>query len=165
MEKFETSKSSGEHKQLASLVGKWTGITKVWFEPDVLADESPASGTISLILDGRFVLHEYKGSMSGKALEGLAIFGYDLQNNKFQSAWIDSFHMGTGIMFSEGPHQEKSFAVTGSYGSREMSERWGWRTEIDLRSEDELYITMFNISPSGEEAKATETVYKRILEA
>ena len=45
------------------------------------------------VLDGRFILHEYVGSMGGKPFDGVAIYGFDLATNKFQAAWIDSFYM------------------------------------------------------------------------
>ena len=61
--KFDESKSSGQHGELAKLVGEWSGMTKTWFEPDVLADESPMTGTIKPLLGGRFVMHEYRGEM------------------------------------------------------------------------------------------------------
>src|SRR5687767_3446946 len=96
------SKNSGPHLSLARLEGEWTGTTTTWFEPDVVADESPMTGKMSAILDGRFILHEYSGLLTGKPFEGVAIYGFDLATNKFQSAWVDSFHMSTGIMFSEG---------------------------------------------------------------
>jgi Protein of unknown function (DUF1579) len=87
---------------LSKLVGEWSGTARTWLEPGVVCDESQITGTIRPILDGRFVLHEYSGSMAGKPLSGMAIYGFDMVTNKFQSAWIDSFHMSTGIMFSEG---------------------------------------------------------------
>ncbi|MEQ1798334.1 MAG: DUF1579 domain-containing protein [Lacibacter sp.] len=162
-EKLETSKQTGKHFLLNKLTGNWEGITKTWFEPDTIADESAISGTMRPILDGRFILHEYKGSFGGKALEGIAIFGYNLELEKFQCAWIDSFHNGSAIMFSEGVRKDPAFSMLGSYFyvTPEFEQKWGWRTEIDLVNDDEVKITAYNISPEGSESKATETVYTR----
>ena len=160
--KFEISQESGVHKQLAALIGNWEGTTKTWFEPGVIADESEMIGTFRPILEGRFVLHEYSGSLSGKPFEGVAIYGYDIPNKTFQISWVDSFHMGTGMMLSTGKPTENGSSVLGSYGGPDIPVPWGWRTDTELKDPDTLVITAYNISPEGQEDKATETVYKRV---
>lgn len=157
--KFETSLKEGIHNQLKSLEGNWEGITRVWFEPGILADESPCKGTFKSILDGRFLLHEYKGSLEGKPVEGLALYGCSLPDGTLQSAWVDSFHNGTNIMFSTNNTMAAPFSVLGKYGEEPS---WGWRTVINHENENKLIITMYNIAPGGNDEKAVETVYERV---
>ena len=158
--KFAESLENGPHADLAKFAGEWTGTTKTWFEPDVVADESPMTGTIKVILGGRFLMHEYSGSLQRKPFEGVAIFGFDIATNKFQMAWVDSFHMSSGIMFSEGDAGEK-FSAFGTYFTGPNTPRWGWRTELEMIDEDNIVITAYNVEPDSADQIATETRYTR----
>ncbi len=163
-EDFENSRASGVHYQLSKLAGNWEGITKTWFEPDKLADESPMYGQMRTVLGGRFIMHEYTGSFGDKPFTGMAIFGYDFALQKFQGFWIDSFHTGTAMMFSNGNKGDQNLTVLGSYAyvTPEVEQHWGWRTSIEMVNDNEIIITAYNITPENEESKATETVYKRV---
>lgn len=150
----------GAHHRLLQLVGDWEGMTRTWFEPDQLADESPWRGSIRPIYDGRFVLYEYEGLIQGESFRGTVTFGFNLTAGRYEASWTDTNHMGTGIMFSEGIGTEHGFSVLGSYAVNDGT-RWGWRTVVAMPDPDHLVITAYNISPEGQEAKGIETVYTR----
>ncbi|MGH8174700.1 MAG: DUF1579 domain-containing protein [Steroidobacter sp.] len=159
---FEASKQSGLHRELAKLVGEWEGIGRVWFEPGKLAEEAPIRGAIRSVLDGRFVVHEYESTFMGAPQQGLAIFGYHLDRERYEVAWIDSGHNGTAIMYSTSERTRGPLNVLGHYGGDGDDAPWGWRTTIELPDANRLVITSYNITPQGEEAKAVEVVYQRV---
>ncbi len=164
MSKLEASKESGAHKELSRLVGKWQGTSKVWFEPGEPIDTTEVTGTMKLVMNGKYLMHEYNSSFQGKPLEGLAIYAYNLMLERYECAWIDSFHTSTFILFSEGQRNTTENKVLGKYTyvTPETEQVWGWRTELNIISNDEILITAYNITPEGEEQKATEIAYNRV---
>lgn len=155
----------GGHRRLGTMAGQWRGTTRVWFKPD----EPPVmdvtqDGTIRAALGGRFMLHEYRYGEGEQAGEGVALYGLHLDAGAFESAWVDSFHTGSSILFSTAAAAgaDARFAVLTHYSDGKGGPDWGWRTEIDQPDADTLVITMFNIIPGVGEAKAVETRYRRI---
>jgi hypothetical protein len=159
---FEDSLAEGgPHHLLALLVGDWEGVTRTWFEPGKVAEESPQRGTIRSILGGRFVVHEYESAVGGESLSGMALIGYHVGRGRFEVAWVDTFHMGSGVMFAEGERSVRGFSVRGHYGDPAGGPPWGWRTEFEQPDPDTLVITAYNISPDAVEALAMQTRYHR----
>ena len=157
------NKQSGSpHHFLAQLTGGWTGPSKLWFEPDKLAHEAPVVGNIQLVLDGRYALFLYQSVIEGEAQHGMFTFGYNTQTDQYEASWVDSFHTNTAIMFCTGSATENGFSVLGGYPDPSGGPDWGWRTEVELIDNDHLVISAYNITPEGEETKATEAKLTRM---
>jgi hypothetical protein len=159
--KTSQDKAATPQAFLKSLVGSWEGTCRTWFRPDKLADESEVKGAFRLILGGRFLRHTYEGKIQGRPRTGEETIAFNSIKKKFQTSWVDDFHMNYGIMFSEGERTDTGFVVTGKYDVGPDKPPWGWKTVFELTDIDHLTITAYNVLPDGREAKAVETKYTR----
>jgi hypothetical protein len=151
------------HKRLQAKVGAWT-VKGAMLEPG--APPTPLEGevTMSLVLGGRFLRQEFKGTMTMQEMpmpmEGLGYLGFDNVLKTYQSTWMDSF--GTGTFFGEGPAAAdgKSFSTSGQM-TNPTGGQMPVRSVLTDRSADEFVMEMFMKSEGAEEVRFLELVYTR----
>jgi hypothetical protein len=152
-----------DHKELLRvLVGHWEGTYRTWFEPTKVADESAVRGEFTQVLDGYFLRHSYEGTMLGKPRSGEELLAFNKVAGVFELTWIDDFHMNCAILFSLGKPTLRGFDIRGSYDVGAGQPSWGWRTVYEMRDNDTLSITAYNVEPDESETLAMETVYHRV---
>ncbi len=142
--------------QVLSMAGAWAGTSRTWFEPGVLADESPIAARIRVLPDCPIALYEYETAVQGRPSHGVALMAFNRFTGGFDVAWADSFHMSTNLMVSRSETAGGRIDVLGSYADPGGGPPWGWRTTFDLDGTGTLIVTAYNITPDGQEARAVE---------
>lgn len=148
------------HRDLFSTAGSWVGRSRTWLDPDAEPEESATTARIEVILGGRFARMDYAGTVLGKPHAGAMLIGYEPEEGRFTSVWVDSFHASPAMLISTGPRSPDGvISLLGSYQAG--GQRWGWRTVLRVVDDDQLQIDAFNISPEGREDRAIETILTR----
>jgi Protein of unknown function (DUF1579) len=145
---------------LHELVGKWRGINRlhtVWI-PENPVRETPSTATVELTARGRFLKFEYDWAFEDSAQEGLILIG--CEDAEYKAFWIDSWHMGNKFMVSEGIADGGAISLKGFYAVPNHPD-WGWRTVFKQREQNSFQVTMFNVSPDGDETPAVEMEFER----
>jgi hypothetical protein len=92
--------------------------------------------------------------------EGLIIFGHERESDTLTATWIDSWHMSDKVMLSrEIERNPDAISVMGYYAAPPGPD-WGWRTVITPDT-DSFQMTMYNVTPDGEETFAVGVTYRR----
>ncbi len=150
------------HEHLNAFVGEWKAATKFWMEPGGTPEEGEGHSTSTWVLDGRWVMDDYKGEFGGMPFRGMAMTGYDPFKKKYISTWCDS--MSTTMMVSEGTYDEanKVFTYTSKNFDPWMQMETTTKIVISVQSDDKHTMEMYTVMPDGAEFKGLEIVYTRV---
>jgi len=149
-------------KTLMASRGSWRGNNRLQDPHTNAPEDSPATATITPILDGRFIRLDYTWAYQGSPQAGSLLIGYEAEAEVITVHWIDTWHMGDKVMACRGTISNSGqISVLGSYAASPGPD-WGWRMIITPDEGQGLRLVMVNISPDGQEALAVETDYTRV---
>lgn len=167
MARWEAFMTPGEHHQhMTQWAGEWDLTIVMWQGPGGDPEQSKATSNARLIMGGRYLLEEVRGSfdMGGgepTTFEGMALMGYDNHKNQYFSVWIDN--MGTGLWEEWGTCDGEGKVLTTkgrSYDPMIGAERDS-KSVATIVDADTRKLEMFMPGPDGRMFKNMEITYRR----
>lgn len=159
MEAWQKAMTPGEqHEQLAAAAGSWDVASTWWMEPGKEPEKSTGTAERKMILGGRVMVEEFKGTMMGQPFEGIGLTGYDNVTKKWWGTWNDS--MTTGIMVTTGTCEGSKCEYTGTFADP-MTGATSTMRMVSEHGPDRETMEMFGKGPDGSEMKMGELVYTR----
>lgn len=143
------------HLFLKKYLGTWDTETTMWSFPGEPPSKSKNTYDTSLILGGRFLKMEFKGTMMGQPFEGLQIIGYDNLQQKYITLWIDS--TSTAFFQTAGARDPAKDIITETgVWPDPMGGTAKVRTVTRWIGPDEFIYEMYMVGADGKEFKSME---------
>ncbi|HZI93470.1 MAG TPA: DUF1579 domain-containing protein [Patescibacteria group bacterium] len=145
------------HEMLKKFVGSWKTVTKMWMGPGE-PQSSDGSAEYSMILGGRLLKDEYKGTFMGGPFEGFGLTGYDNKKGRFITVWGDT--MMTGLIEVDGTYN----AATREMTFKGMMNMVGPPTPYRMVTkfvDDNHFVFSWYERREGKETKTMEIDYTR----
>lgn len=162
VEMMRLAQPGPEHEELAKYVGEWDGKTSFMMAPDTPPMSMESSATCRMILGGRFLEMESKGSFMEQPFESVGMFGFDRRNGVWTTVGFDSH----GTYWVSGAGKRDKDGVIRMHGRDEdpMGEQVFF-FEIRFVSDDEFVSSVY-FSKQGPQTfdppfKMVETRYTR----
>ncbi len=149
-----------EHAMLAGMAGTYDVAVKTWHDPSAPPEESKATATRTMDLDGRVLVERFEGSMMGTPFTGLGMTGFDNVSKEYWSTWMDS--MSTGMMLAKGSCDEKhTCSFTGSWNDPIKKGPVAMRVHSRWTSPTTELFEMHGPGRDGKEMKMMEMTYTK----
>lgn len=147
-----------------AFIGVWAGeniLRLSWLTPPEY--KSAGELTAATAIKEKFLTITYQWSHEDTPHEGLILIGFDAKQQTANASWADSWHSNTAPILLKGTiSDDQSIDLRGTYQVPNHLD-WGWRIVL-APNDDALQMTMYNISPEGEENLAVQAAYKRVLQ-
>ena len=146
-----------------NLIGNWTGESSLrlsWMTPSEFPSVSKL--TAKKAVGGKFLTLEYTWEYENNAHESFLLLGFDDKEQVVRASWADSWHSSDRPLALAGKiSEDNALELFGTYEVPNHPD-WGWKIHI-APAADRLQITMFNVTPEGEDDLAVKSGYKKVV--
>lgn len=146
-----------KHAELAKQVGEWDADVEHYM-PGMPVEKSKGSAKVTMVMNGRFLREDFKGTMMGQPFDGMMLLGYDNNLKRYDSTWIDS--MGTGMMVTHSKG-DNSDELSGEFYCPMVKKEITARLVTKVVNDDMHIFEMHAPGPDGKEALMMRITYNR----
>lgn len=161
MEQWQRAASPAEaHAHLAPMAGSFRAKTEFVMTPGTPAQVHDGLSENRLILGGRFLEQNYRGTMTGMPFEGLGYTGYDNASKHLVGVWMDTF--STGIMSSVGTGKPSAKKMTSvATGIQPSGQKVVFDCIVEVQDHDHHTYEMWTKAPNGKRYRTMKIEYVR----
>ncbi len=154
---MEAAQPTDHHKALKKMVGNFSVESTAWFGP--MPEKTTATSTNTLVLGGRYLHTEYRGSVANQPFNGIGYLGWDNLAENYVGIWMDD--MSTQILKDAGPEMDGKTMTTHGTQMAPGGIVMKSRTAYEFISNDRYTMTMYHTAPGAEEQKVLHLVFNR----
>lgn len=156
----DSTKPGPEQASLAKRAGKYTRVVKFLGQPGAAGAPSTGTATISVVLEGRFLLEESTDTVFRRPVEGMRLNGYNNVTKQYEM--VRMYTKSTAITMMTGASKDggKTIDFTGSSDTSAMG-RMPLHAQLRQVDDDQFVVTFSTTGPDGKEAAFQETTYTR----
>lgn len=147
-----------EHADLAKWEGEW--VTEMEdLTPGMGGEKSHGTASARMIMGGRVLQEDFKGTTMGMPFEGMALTGYDNISRQYWSTWVDS--MGTGLMASYGDMKGEKMDMKGDMSCPMQDKPAKAHYTITFSGDDKRVMDMTMTAADGSPLGVMRITYTR----
>ncbi len=156
-----TNLPSKQHFDLIStFVGEWTTTTTSFNGETNEPTTSTGQARFFPAMNGRFICGDLEGTLFGKPFKGMGLWGFNTNQNRFESTWVDTQNTGISTFNGEKTN-DTTFTWTGTVTNPATGNAEQGKGVTTFTNENS-FTYAFYVTINGKETKAYETTYNRV---
>jgi len=157
MQAWQESMQTGpEHEWLAARAGEYDAEIKTWMDPSGDPEVSQGTSSMEMVMGGRVLKENFKGSFMGEEFHGVGYNGYDNVTGRYWGTWMDN--MSTGFGASWGDRDGDSLNMESKFPDPMSGEMKTSRLVITWKDDGSSVMEAFE-DRGGEEVRTMEITY------
>ena len=149
-----------QHGEMEKMVGTWDVKATSWMKPGAPPEEWSGTSDARLILDGRYLVEDFSGTMSMGPYHGHGMLGFNNQTGQWEHVWIDD--MGTAMMVSQGKSDAGKTELHSTGTCPLNGERVAMRMVLMSHGDDERTVEMWSTFPGQPEFQSMSLRYTKL---